>query len=79
MAKKNYQHIDGGWKPDMSNEGSHLQMTFHGHNSKGTATRVIVKVPKGAAPGMVKDLVAIFTGDAAVACRSLELLKESAK
>lgn len=79
MAKKNYQQIESTWKPGMSNEGSHIQMTFRGHNSKGTPSRITIKVPKGAMSDIVKDVVTIFTADAAVACRSLELLKESAK
>jgi hypothetical protein len=79
MAKKNYQQIEGVWKPDISNEGSYIQMTFRGHNSKGTPSRITIKVPKWAMSGIVKDVVTIFTADAAVAYRSLELLKESAK
>lgn len=79
MAKKNYQHTDADWCPQLTNEGSHIEMTFTGANSKGTRAKTTIKLQKGAIPQMLRAIVAIFHADAAVAIRALELVKESAK
>jgi len=63
----------------MSNEGHCIRMKFTGFNSKGTRVKTTIDLPKGSVPEMIKNIVTLFTADAAVAIRALELVKESAK
>lgn len=78
MAKRNYQNLDLTQTPDIENDvDGNVLLHLFGENSNGTETRVTLRMPKWHLPGLVASITAIAKGDASVAIRFVERIKEA--